>query len=314
MGLKSGLLVAIMLFTFSVKGDDSNVTTITPLETNIRLRHFDTAWAPFMDNLELKLLQQHPSYLPVNTPQYNEHYTRGIYFEGENGKILGYAITGGMFEGTYWKFAFDVEVTSALRARMLLMITPYVLEKMRKLQSEWRDFRAEQDRPMELRVRVDFLNTDSAVHRWILDIFGNYNEMFLEDTAKGKEIKIADLRKNSSSDIMVGKGPAKVITGFQFGKVYSSNLKKMVDITTDGTIVVIDTRNGRTLGTVLAPEYGTPKIKIDSTQLVLDYGTGKKRYHYNVGDYKLLYTVDNWQAPARPNPVTGGQCRDIFSF
>lgn len=309
-------LVLALLFSSPVRAseipDDKNLVDFL---VNVRLVPFSYHGAPEIVEFDSKVLLSNPNYKPFGTPGYWEYHDKGLMIFGPQGNLYGYVATGGLFDGSYWKFSFDPEMTPFQRDRLLALLVPYVKEKTSALEKEWKNLKADELRPMNtLYMRVDFFNSESLSNRWLIDHFGQFPLAVFEDSSRGRELSLSEILKITPAALrsrMDKNETTKVIRGIQFGKVYSPDLRKMADINSAGNIVITDTRTGNIVATIAAAESGTPKIKMSSTQLVVDYGPGNNRYHYGVVDFTLLYQVKNWKLPSRPESGSN-VCKQIF--
>lgn len=301
------------LVSSSAQADNSNGSNVIPFQINVQTQHFSTVENAQLETFEMMLMVNKMNYTPINLPGVNDYYKSGYILTTAEGIVMGYVVTNGKYVGTYWKLAFDPMMNPGQRQRLLQLITPYVQTTLNNLERAWEHVKHEQgNKP--LRIVVDFLEPDLLAKKWALDLFGKYPEAVLEDTSKGTEFTFERIRSIMPPDM---KSPAisatsgNVVSGYEFGRVYSPNLRRYLSFTDKGTLDVIDARTGKVVGTIVLPQSGAPRVQYTSTQVVLDYGAGQKRYHFGTGSYTLLYATENWRAPQRGQTVQRS-CRDIF--
>ncbi len=309
--------VLINLFAMNARAashDDSRLDNVVPFQISVTTVPFRSAGMNELEMFELKLQTQHLSYVPIGLPEVSDYYRKGVVLLAADGTVVGYVVTGGVGLGSFWKLGFDSEMTVHQRFRLLQLITPYVQQILQALESEWAMWKKAHPHGKQRgpQVVVDFLNSDGLARGWALEQFGRFAGATMEDSSKGIEISFERIRsllppgkKTSNSQIN-----STVITSFQFGRVYSPNLRRYLR-TYDGGIEVIDSKNNKVIGTIALPEPGTPTLRYEAAQVVLEYP--HKRYHYGVGGYTLLYATDVWQAPPRGISIQRS-CRDLFVY
>lgn len=309
------LVLSLLFAMSSVLSPCANASdsgNVVPFRINIKTQPYTVHGTAELDVFEMELLMKTGNYTPINVPGINDYYKNGFLITTMSGLVVGYVVTGGRYVGTHWKVAFHPDMKPTARGRVLQLMVPFVQRTMESLEVEWSHVqRANGAKAKPLTVVVDFLGPDSIAKKWALELFAKYPHSIMEDTSKGTSLSFEDIRKQLPKDTRAqDTGKNSVVQGYVFGRVYSPNLRRYME-QKNGMLEIFDSKSGKSLGAIVLPEEGTPKIRFDSTQVVLDYGPGKKRYHYGNGEYTLMYTYDNWQAPAR-SPVVQRTCRDIF--
>lgn len=310
--LALGLMIFICEGVFVIHAGASESGNVIPFQINIQTQPFQVMGTAELDLFELTLSKNKLEYIPINVPGFNDYYKSGLVLVAGDGSIIGYVVAGGRPVGTQWKLAFDVAMKASQRQRLLRLVTPYIQKSMQSLEIEWAHLQRSTGAPAKpLPVVVDFLEPDVLARRWALDLFGKYPQAVMEDTSKGTSLSFERIRSLLPPETpRPSNTGTPVVNGYVFGRIYSPNLNRYIEFRGD-QLEILDTKSGNVIGKLTLPQVGAPKIQFESTQIVLDYGPGEKRYHYGTGKFTLMYSYENWRAPTRPGSMQR-TCREVF--